>query len=352
MTAFKTWSYGETPVASADLNNNFNSTMANNNSILSTLNSNNNFSTAVEGGRPINISRNIYRSSLDTNNSTNSTNFIYATRHNHNELVCNTAGAYVYESEVIPLDSNATQIFGFIDYNVYTLLDECVGSTLSSTNFQTITNMSGSTNAFAYTTTPSSNCTLRTKNFTTNNNFHMNYSIHSISSEYVDYKDTECLLYVDWTNKKVYLNKSTRNSTYSGIHPNVYFTNTATVFSLATLATTNYSIQFRGLGGGQTCYVEITDGTTAITLDSNSTGGANNTKSQIWLNGIRILKTSSISTTATVSVSADNGSHYTAVTNGTDGVVTAGSLMKIKLAGTLAANEVLIIRGMGMSKTL
>jgi len=70
---------------------------------------------------------------------------------------------------------------------------------------------------------------------------------------------------------------------------------------------------------------------------ATETGGSNDTASaNIYYQ--RAYKQNP-STTATISVSADGGSNYTEVTNGTVAWLSAGNNFKAKISGTLAANE-------------
>ncbi|MBD3281015.1 hypothetical protein GF389_05900 [Candidatus Dojkabacteria bacterium] len=265
------------------------------------------------------------------------------------EYTKKTTGDYTFESEAINSNENVTDLYGFIDYDIYTIWDECDDSSINATNFPTSTNCSEGANGI----TINQDGELRTKDLSSNAVIVLRgklYGRANSSSRFTLIDSTasneswvvigagefsqgnytnakiyyfETVIWNDWANNVVYTTTSffhhTSGNMSPGPHSDRYYGKKHLKHDVTSFDELRIRIQTPETNG--TCYA--------------------------YLDWIRLPNTNP-STTATMSISANDGSDYTESTNGTVTRCTAGSTMKLKLTGTVASGEVVSVMGIAM----
>lgn len=279
-----------------------------------------------------------------TDTSATKTSLAYRSLTGTGQFTKGTAGTFTFVSPNVLLDSSAAYMLPIIDYDIYTVIDECDNSSLDATIFPTSTSCTEGTNgisvpngghlitkdlsgyktfSFAYRTDLNAGgggttIVIKLTDGTSNSTIVTSTSDTNIRNNL----NGECTVYVDWANKKAYVINSVYDDAVGPAGGAAY----RTIKHVST-------------------YVDLS-GWTALKIDhANGISGSSSTFYYLR-SGI-----ATPTTTVVLSGSADAGSHYTTGMSGAPMMLgTAGSTLCVKLTGTVGSSEVVVIRGVAMAK--
>lgn len=243
------------------------------------------------------------------------------------------ATAYVYESPLIQLDSNATEVYALLDYEVWDVFDENDDSSLNATNYPTSTNSTEGANGIAL----ANNADLQTKDL-------------SASAKIFNFRV-----------------KSSNSS--GGVIFSIYDgSNSATILTDPGGTDKAYDVQINLDWAAKIAHTTVlgVDNSASTTanfpeLESNKHDlsafsefrirGTTGASATATLHYIRFGRTDTPTQTAVLAVSSDGGSNYTNTANGAVAKIgTVGSAIQVKLSGTGNTSEVIVIKGVTMGK--
>jgi hypothetical protein len=292
----------------------------------------NNDNLFIEGMNLFELGDNTFLEPYETDIAVTKTNLTHST--DRDEYYSVTDGAYELATNDYYTEDNCTKAYVFVDYNIYKELDETTltsAAAPSSGSSETITN-DGTVDLYDIksvyflfyfknlmgATASSAGNRLRVSD---GSGSYSNIITLSGARQDTKYYRGFCKLYNDTSNKllKGYL-----------VYEYDYFdTDDDDTF---------YRNYFSPVAINYSAYSNLYLNTYASATRDSTSATATTT-----IYGYRAYKQNP-STTAVISVSSDGGSNYTTVSNGSMVSVPSGNQFKVKLAGTLAANEGISIK--------